>query len=377
MRNVKWAVYCLALFGVGASRAQEADAEIDGRPVSQWVKQLRSENRGLQLRAARALANAPAGARARIVPLLVPVLRSERENDKFVAAQVLGEYGPMARLAVPDLLPMLQGTQAERNRAAAAKALGQILKDAKPDDEVEKAAQALMAAFDDKYSDVRREAVTACGMIGPAAKACIPLLPKRLVDRSLTKHPWEEQAERALVERAAAWTCGRMGKLAAVHIDRLIVAMQANHPQPTEFVDAIAEIGAVQDNVVPNITDKLEKAIFGGYQGGSPEENDNYRVHCLLALERFGGKSAPAVPLLVRCLELRQFSPKQATVAARMIKGLGPAAADAAPVLKEYLDAKDRNELRLRDITQDELVELQKLCREALDALGSGKAAGK
>jgi len=85
--------------------------------------------------------------------------------------------------------------------------------------------------------------VTACGMIGPAAKTCIPHLPKRLVDRSLAAQPWLEQAERALVERAAAWTCGRMGKLAAVHIDRLISVMQANPPQPTEFVDAIAEIG--------------------------------------------------------------------------------------------------------------------------------------
>jgi HEAT repeat protein len=103
---------CLAtalLSGVPA--AQEEEPEINGRPVSQWVKQLRSENRGLQLRAARTLASVPADLRERIVPLVMRVLKSDRDNDKFAAAQVLGEYGPAARAAVPDLLPMLQGTQ--------------------------------------------------------------------------------------------------------------------------------------------------------------------------------------------------------------------------------------------------------------------------
>jgi hypothetical protein len=357
--------------GSAAALAAEADPELDGRPLSQWVKQLRSENRGLQLRAARALASAPADLRAAIVPRVIPVLRSERENDKFAAAQVLGEYGPMARLAVPDLLPMLEGTQAERNRAAAAKALGQILKDAKPDDEVEKATQALMAVFDDRYSDVRREAVTACGTIGPAAKSCIPLLPKRLVDRSLAEHPWIEQAERALVERAAAWTCGRMGKLAAVHIDRLISVMQANPPQPTEFVDAIAEIGLVHDNVVPNIADKLEKAVFGGYQGGSPEENANYRIHCVLALERFGEKSARSAPLLDRFLREKTFDGSKINLGIlRTLKSIGPAAKAFAPTLRQWAGMTEYG-----GATQAEVAEMKAAAQAALEAV-AGKDAG-
>ncbi len=377
MRNTRWVpavlagVCWLALCGGSTCRAEETDPEVEGKPLSQWVKQLRSDNRGLQLRAARALATAPADLRPAIVPLVIPVLRSERENDKFVAAQVLGEYGPMARRAVPDLLPMLEGTQAERNRAAAAKSLGQILKDAKPDAEVEKATQALMAVFDDKYSDVRREAVTACGTIGPAAKSCIPLLPKRLVDRSLAKHPWEEQAERALVERAAAWTCGRMGKLAAVHIDRLISVMQANPPQPTEFVDAIAEIGPVHDNVVPNIVDKLEKAVFGGYQGGSPEENANYRLHCVLALERFGEKSARAAPLLDRFLREKTFEGTKINLSIlRTLKGIGPAAKAFAPTLRQWARMTE-----YRGATQDELAEMNAAAQAALEAV-AGKDAG-
>ena len=74
MRNVKWAIgyltgLCsLTLCGTRAYGAQETDPEVESKPLSQWVKQLRSDNRGLQLRAARALASAPADLRAAIVP---------------------------------------------------------------------------------------------------------------------------------------------------------------------------------------------------------------------------------------------------------------------------------------------------------------------
>jgi HEAT repeat protein len=105
------------------------DPQIGDKPLSELAKQLRSDNRGLQLRAAKALTNAPVELKPIIMPKVLPLLKSERENDKFVAAQVLGECGPVARTAVPDLLPMLEGTHFERNRAAAAKALGQIPKD--------------------------------------------------------------------------------------------------------------------------------------------------------------------------------------------------------------------------------------------------------
>ena len=236
MGNTKWVIGCLAgmccltLCGGRVCRAQETDPEVDGRPLSQWVKQLRSDNRGLQLRAARTLGTAPASLHARIVPLVIPVLKSDRENDKFAAAQVLGECGPAARAAVPDLLPMLVGTQYERNRAAAAKSLGQILKEAKPDEEVEQVTQALARAFADPYSDVRREAGRACGMIGPAAKSCIAELPRLFDDPKYPAKPvggptWEEMA---MVQSAGIWAAGRMGALAACHMDRLVALLHGN-----------------------------------------------------------------------------------------------------------------------------------------------------
>lgn len=80
----------------------KADEEqcIQGKRVSELLKQLRSDNRGLLLRAARALIEAPANLRETLVTHLIEVLKSERENDRFSVAQVLGEYESGARKAV-------------------------------------------------------------------------------------------------------------------------------------------------------------------------------------------------------------------------------------------------------------------------------------
>ena len=222
--------------------AEADDPEIEGKPLSQLAKQLQSENRGLQLRAAQSLSRVSGDLIPRIVPRLFPLLKSERENDRFVAAQALGNYGQPARAAVPDLVLLLQGTQFERNRAAAAKALGQILENAQPGEEVEKVALALTAKFNedyDKYSDVRREAVRALGMIGPAARICIPKLTRGLTDFVL------HSQEHFMVRQQSAWTCGRMGPLAAEHIDRLISMLHAEGCKAPEIVEAIGRIGAI------------------------------------------------------------------------------------------------------------------------------------
>ncbi|MBA4388097.1 MAG: hypothetical protein C0404_08960 [Verrucomicrobia bacterium] len=322
----------LLFFLVSLSPARAGDdPEIGGTPLSKIVTQLKSDNRGLQLRAAKALNEAPVEVRERVIPSVVPLLKSERENDRFVAAQVLGEYGPKARVAVSELLPLLEGTQFERNRAAAAKALGLILKDAAASDEVEKVTQALMKCFTDKYSDVRREAVTACGMIGPAAKSCIPLLSDRFNDTE-----WLKDAECYLVRRAAAWTTGRMGKLGAVHVDKLISMMHGNAPVDTEFVDAIGEIGPVQDNLVPNIVDKMEKTLYGGYQGATGPQMANYVKHCQDVLAKFGGKSEKSVDLQLRLLTAEQVErePARAVQTLNALAAIGPAAAKAVATIE-------------------------------------------
>ncbi len=335
MRNTKWAICCLAVLCVGASRAEEAEPELDGKPLSAWVKQLRSDNRGLQLRAARALASAPADLRGAIVPRVIPVLRSERENDKFVAAQVLGECGPAARKVVPDLLPMLEGTQFERNRAAAAKSLGQVLKDAQPSEEVDRVAAALAAKFNedyDKYSDVRRESVRALGMIGPAAKRCIPKLARALTDFVLYSK------EHQLVRQQAAWTCGRMGPLAAEHMDRLISMLHAEGQEIPEIAEAIGCIGPIQDNIVPNILDKMERK-----DGGTAWQKESWQT-----LQKFGVKAEGALPFAKRFITNPQFygtnnSREREAIVVEVLKFLqvaGPKAVDALPQVENLANYK-------------------------------------
>ena len=304
----------------------EDDPVIGEKPLSELIKQLRSENRGLQMRASKALVEAPADLKPAIAPKVMPLLKSERENDKFVAAQVLGECGPVARPAVPNLLPMLKGTQYERNRAAAAKALGQILKDAKPDKEVEDVADALIAKVNedyDSYSDVRREAMYAIGMIGPAAKKTIPKFTRGLTDYK------EWSNEHTMVRQASAWACGRMGPLAAEHMDRLLAMLQGEGGQIPEIAEAIGKIGALNENVVMNLLDKLEGMPGGWFP---------CKASALGALEAFGPKSLPALPFLMRILpkangeRVDVLEPLIGTTKA--IGAMGPAAKEAVPRLE-------------------------------------------
>ena len=306
----------------------EEDPQIAGKPLSEWIRQLQSENRGLQVRAARALSEAPQEIRVAIVPKVMPLLKSERENDRFVAAQILGEYGPVARAAVPDLLPMLKGTQYERNRAAAAKALGQILKDAEPSEEVDRVAEALAAKFNeeyDQYSDVRREAVRAIGMIGPAAKKVIPKLTRALTDYV------QYSGEHQMVRQQAAWACGRMGPLAVEHLDRLITMLHSEGDQLPEIVEAIGKIGPVNENVVNNIVDKMEQV--GGLHDWSA-----FKEAAFKALEGFGPKALPAKSYLMRILRETPDNrvPIEPLIAAtRVLGAIGPAAKDALELLEK------------------------------------------
>ncbi|MBA4388180.1 MAG: hypothetical protein C0404_09380 [Verrucomicrobia bacterium] len=305
------------------------EPQVGDKPLSELLKQLRGENRGLQMRAAKALSEAPTNLHATIMPQVIPVLKSERENDKFVAAQILGVYGPMSRAAVPDLLPMLKGTQYERNRAAAAKALGQILKDAKSDKEIDDATAALVDAFKDSYEDVRREAATACGMIGPAAKACIPSL------TPLLKEP--PTAVPNMVSVAAAGTCERMGPLAKEHVDLLLTLVHRYASDQTPaYVLALGAIGPVQDNIVPNIYDFMER-------GAAWRMVETWQV-----LQKFGPKAEQVIPFAKRFLTNPQFyglndgRTRELTVieAMKFLQVAGPKAVDVLPQVESLINYK-------------------------------------
>jgi len=315
---------------------QNDGPSIDDIPVSRLLKDLQSDNRGKQVRAAQSLAKASAEVQAQLVPKLIVVLKSERENDRFVAAQTLGTYGKAARAAVPEMLPLLLGTQFERNRAAAAKALGEILKDEPVGDEVAKVVDALITKIDsegeyDKYTDVRREAVTALGMIGPAAKKCIPKL-VRVMTEFCDGVGSNQDQEYRLVRRAAAWTCGRMGPLAVEHVDLLISRMHTEGTFCPETVEALGLIGPLKANMVPNIMDAIER-------GGRPGDYGPFKAKAFEALGRYGERSSPAIPLIRRLLKdttgNNSIDVKKAIL--RCLSAMGPAAKEALPEIHAHI----------------------------------------
>jgi len=325
---------------VCAAAAGGNEIVIKGKPLSTWMKDMKGENRGLQLRASRALAEATAEQIPKIVPQLIPLLGDARENTRLPAAQILGEYGTAAREAVPNLLPLLEGTQFERNRAAAAKALGQILRDAKPSTEVDGVVKALIPRFTDKYQDVRRESVRACGMIGPAAKACIPHLVPPLSEPIPTCFG---------VRREAARTCGRMGRLAEEHIDRLIANMHAecahsNSSGDPVIFEAIARIGLVHENVIPNMIDAMEAR--GKWQMGDFPVKACWLAG-LDAFASFGSKGKAAVPFLHKLArdKVKTWEPADVIALIKVVKAMGaigPDSKEAVPALKKLQSLKIR-----------------------------------
>ncbi len=339
------AVICLLATSPAARGAEEDEEEetlIKGRPIAHWITRLGSSNRGLQARASRNL---------------LPLLKASRENTRAWAAQVLGNYGPISRAAVPDLVPMLKGTQYERNRAAAARALGQILENAKPCKEVDAAAKALSAKYNedyDQYSDVRREAVHAVGMIGPAAKSVIPKMTRALTD-------WKKySAEHAMVRQQAAWAAGRMGPLAAEHIDRLLATLKQEGEKLPEIVWAIGEIGPVHENVAPNIVDKLEMST----------KYENFVLEALKALAKFKEKAAPGVEFLIAYLKERNPSPECLAETFRTLQAIGPKAAKAKALVGKYKDIKSYRPPHRRPASEEQVAAIRKAAVECLGVIG-------
>ena len=347
----------LLLADVAAGAAGPAP-KIKGKPLFRWIGQLTGSNRGLQMRAARALSGAPETARPKIIEALIPILKSDRQNDRFAAAQVVGNFGPAAKAAVPALLPMLKGTQFERNRAGAAKALGLILKDSKPSEEIDAVTAELIRLFRDKYSDARREAVRACGVIGPATKAFLPHVVPLLQEHK----PGVDKYEGYHVHLDAAWAVARMGPHARMHIDVLISLLHSDGRVNPHVPEAIGCIGAIHENVVPNIVDWLEK------MGRDWRHSAASKMAAWVALEKFGAKSAPAVPLLARYLreDVGTAEPPELFLQwFKVLRAIGPKAREALPGLTKWAGVTRAP----RGWTKDKLAEVRKAAAATMEEL--------
>jgi len=313
------------------------EPKLKGKSISHWLKQVDHTNRGLQVRAGKALSEAPEELQDILIPKLIPLLKAKRENTRPWAALALGEYGPKSKAAIPDLMPMLKGTQYERNRAAAAKALGQILKGAEPGEIVDEVVKEMIRLFDDKYLDVRHEAIKALGMIGMSAKACVPKLEKVIGYASAGNSTSRN------VGKDSVWTVGVFGELSKGHIDKLISTMHGS-PLP-HVIRAIGEVGPIHENVVPNIVDRMEKVASGTVMvregsrthhmgGGTITEN---MMAGFDVLEKWGEKSAPAVDYMMHLISHKNWTRRldYARGALRVLGAIGPKAKKAVPTIEK------------------------------------------
>jgi hypothetical protein len=167
-------------------------------------------------------------------------------------------------------------------------------------------------------------------MIGPAARGVIPKLTRGLTDYKI------HSDEHRLVRQQAAWTCGRMGPLAAMHMDRLISMLHAEGIRIPEIAEAMGLIGPVHENVVPNLLDAYESS--GPYEDSSPD----LKLAILGALERFGPKAAAATPMIAAYLKgdrARRSRVALRTAMMRTLAAIGPAAGSAAPEIEGQIRA--------------------------------------
>jgi hypothetical protein len=154
--------------------------------------------------------------------------------------------------------------------------------------------------------------------------------------------------------------------LAAEHMDRLISMMHAEGHEVPEILQAIGRIGPLNENVVNNIIDKIETS----------ELNDNwlsFKIAAWGALERFGPKAAPALPLMKRFLPQMGmsrsfFAHREALLKA--VAALGQAGKELAPLVEKHTTYVNNADWQIPDDEKKKLHDsLHKTAQETLKAL--------
>jgi HEAT repeat protein len=151
-------------------------ADLQAEDVNGLITQLKSRDVEARRKAATALAEAGSEAQPAI-PALITALKDQDLYVRRFAAQALGKIGPDAKSAVPALGKALKDDK-KQVAEAAAEALGKIRI---------AATGPLADAVKDKGNEsaVRRKAVEALGVMGPAAKSAVSVLTDALKDREI------------------------------------------------------------------------------------------------------------------------------------------------------------------------------------------------
>jgi HEAT repeat protein len=231
--------------------------------------------------------------------------------DGWSAIRLLGKIGPPAHEGVGPLLSVVRtwGNNQYLHRDDAVKALGRIQAEPQP------VVSALAAALKDYEPDVRTAAAQALALFGPKAKAAAPAL------RDALRSPVPVQM---IVEGA--------GMAAIVPASANVVATAGQPLQEQEWcfrLEVACALGCTGDDarpVTPIFLDTFKTV------------NGEGRQQMLQSIGEHGASAAVFVPALLKAY--KQY-PENRPGIATALGGIGPAAKDALPVLKEAAQDKD------------------------------------
>lgn len=240
-----------------------------GKPLREWVAQLRDKDSFVRSEAADALGELGPKAKG-AVPGLVDLLQDQVDFVRVAAAAALGKLGPEASSAVPPLIAALKHKDGLL-RSTAALALGEIGPDAKG------AVAPLINALKDAEPTVRAAAADALSRIGPGAGESVPALIALLGDSNKE------------VRSAASSALEDVGK---ANVAALFETLKKGDAERQRQVLAILHAIGPEDLItVPGLADALK------------DREPEVRVEALAALKRIGPKAKAAVPAIVPLLK--------------------------------------------------------------------------
>ncbi len=362
----------------------------DGKPLSEWVKQLVTPKEIEQLKAREALCEMGRGSDAvieRLFDMACEAGRNERTREPGFIAIVLGDIGPAA---VPTLTQGLWGD--DTSRSVSLRALSRIGADAQsagpsiarllanPERRTSRAIETLQAVgghsaiptltklLDDGDLEVRLEAAKALSRLGADSGPLVPVFSAALKVRNTSE--------------SAAGLLGELGPEAVLAIPTLVAEMPgADAPRAAVLVNTVGRIGPAAKDAVP----ALKKAL-----ADAKDKTTELQMATAVALWRIardpeaakllranlGKQSDSSFPELtlwridpgpdtVAALEaqLKSDKPEQVIAAAGV---LGTKSKTAAPLLAKMVAHK---EPRVRAEAVIALVRLGAQGKEALEAL--------
>jgi HEAT repeat protein len=246
------------------------------------------------------------------VPALMRAADAGELHDQMAAVHALGRIGPAAREAVPVLLRKFTAPPPKDNpfalnlRLTVATSLGGIGADSAP------AVPALTAALEEDDAALWEAAALALARIGPAARPALPA-----IERTAARHPGEKS------ELAVAFAKVQLGNAAEGW--EALKAMALDSASTHAVFDTLLELGPASAPV-------LEAVVR------SDSSNGWWAVQSLQKLPP--DAAAKAVPALAQVLSAgrpKQRGPLQAKFDEAIVTlgRLGPAAREAAPVLRD------------------------------------------